>query len=71
MTSDAAKDARRIRQAIRRTGTRPAGRVRIVKTDYTTTLEVDLRGMVGVDRDDVDAWLANLQPSGAYDLDIT
>lgn len=50
----AATAARQVRQAIKRLGHNPKGRVRVLHTDYTTEIEVDLRGLTQEERDSVE-----------------
>ena len=72
MKSQAAQAAQQIRTAIRKTGTDAKGRVRVANTDYTTTLEVNLRGMSQADHDTVSGAINQLDVDSLqfYDLCI-
>ena len=50
----ASKAAAKVRQAIKRQGNNPTGMVSIKHTDYTTEVEVNLRGVYGAPRENIE-----------------
>lgn len=65
----AAQAAAKVRNAIKKSGNNPRGCVRVVNSDYTTEVEVDLRGIYGEPREMIDDVINNL-PAGDFSWNV-
>ena len=64
----AAYVANQVRKFIRQAGVSPTGRVRVINTDYTTDVQVDLRGVPN--RSDVEDKINTLPSNPSFSFDI-
>ncbi len=67
---NATQAANRVRQIIRKTGTDPKGMCRVINTDYTTEVEVNLRHIPLEKRDEVEETINNLDCSGNFTWNV-
>lgn len=68
--SRAAQTAANIRKEIRKLGINPKGMVRVCNTDYTTDIEINLRGLTCEDCYEIESYINELQDSDLYGFDI-
>jgi hypothetical protein len=64
----ASQAAAKIRTAIKKTGINPNGMVRVVSNDYITEIEIDLRGVYGEEREDIDDEINKLPYTGEFGI---
>jgi len=65
----ASQAAAKIRATIKKSGINPKGMVRVISNDYMTEIEVNLRGVYGEPREDIEDEINSL-PYGFFDFNV-
>jgi hypothetical protein len=66
----ASQAAAKVRQAIKRTGNDPRGMVSVRNTDYTTEVIVQLRGVYGEQRNEIEEVIDSIDAEGRFSWDV-